>query len=639
MAPPARSLPLARPMYRRLRVYAFDPSLDTQMETAVINRVTLQVPWEEVGDGPVGEYLEVVDVDPASGCFYEPVTLDAPYLLASDGLSPSEGNPQFHQQMVYAVAMTTIRYFERALGRRALWSARRFEEERSDAKRYVSRLRIYPHALREANAYYSPLKKALLFGYFPASSDNPGGHLPGGTVFTCLSHDVVAHETTHALLDGMHRRFNEPSNPDVLAFHEAFADIVALFQHFSLPDVLRSQIARTRGDLASQSLLGQLAQQFGESTGLRGALRDALGSVNKDTGQWEPKSPQPDDMETVTEPHARGGLLVAAVFDGFLSIYKSRVADLLRLATAGNGVLSAGEMHPDLVGRLTEEASKSARHVLTMCIRALDYCPPVDMTFGEYLRALITADTDLVPDDDLHYRVAIIEGFRRHGIYPQEMRTLSPDSLCWQSPRGEDGLPLTLPLPSDLLQSLLAWDITGDRRKIWVQMERKKGQLHEWLFSRIPARRQATIPPSLLTEMGLDLGGGAAAAARAIEIHSIRPTRRIGPDGQYQVDLVIEITQRRGEMLQEDSPRSGPPDFWFRGGCTLIVDMQSEPGRVRYCIAKSINSRRRLTAQRRFLRVAGDSALRATYFGNPYLDETAEPFAMLHRGEMEGETQ
>ena len=67
--------------------------------------------------GPVGEYVEVVDVDPASGVFYYPVELDHPHLLAKDGLSPSESNPQFHQQMVYAVAMTTIQHFERALGR------------------------------------------------------------------------------------------------------------------------------------------------------------------------------------------------------------------------------------------------------------------------------------------------------------------------------------------------------------------------------------------------------------------------------------------------------------------------------------------------------------------------------------------
>src|SRR5262249_15528307 len=159
------------------------------------------------------------------------------------------------QQMVYAVAMMTIHNFERALGRPALWASRHVEgSTRSDE--FVRRLRIYPHALREANAYYSPEKRALLFGYFPASSDRPGRYLPAGIVFTCLSHDIIAHETTHALLDGMHRRFIEANHADALGFHEAFADIVALFQHFSFPDVLRHQIARTRGDLASQNLLG-----------------------------------------------------------------------------------------------------------------------------------------------------------------------------------------------------------------------------------------------------------------------------------------------------------------------------------------------------------------------------------------------
>ena len=34
-------------------------------------------------------------------------------------------------------------------------------------------------------------------------------------------------------------------------FHEAFADIVALFQHFTFPEILRHQIAHTRGALGA----------------------------------------------------------------------------------------------------------------------------------------------------------------------------------------------------------------------------------------------------------------------------------------------------------------------------------------------------------------------------------------------------
>jgi hypothetical protein len=362
--------------------------------------------------GPLDDYLEVVDCDPASQAFYIPVDLNDPHLLAQDGLPPSEGTPQFHQQMVYAVARTTIGHFERALGRRALWSPHIYRTKEGKIKdESVELLRIYPHALREANAYYSPAKKALLFGYFPASITDPGENLPGGMVFTCLSHDIVAHETTHALLDGLHRRFIEPSNVDVWALHEAFADIVALFQHFTYPDVLRHQIARTRGDLESQNLLGELAYQFGQAIGRYGALRSALGKVDPQTKKWIPEKPDPENILRTTESHARGAILVAAVFEAFLTIYKWRIADLLSIATAGTGILSPGELHPDLVGRLSEEAAKTSRHILQICIRALDYCPPVDVDFGDYLRALITADKDLVTDDRHNYRLAVIEAF------------------------------------------------------------------------------------------------------------------------------------------------------------------------------------------------------------------------------------
>jgi hypothetical protein len=262
---------------------------------------------------------------------------------------------------------------------------------------FVPKLRVYPHALREANAFYSPKKKALLFGYFPAAES--GGELsyPGGIVFSCLSHDIVAHETAHAILDGIHPRFLEVTQPDGLAFHEAFADIVAMFQHFMFVEVVRHQIAKTRGDLGMSNLLGELAQEFGKATGNRGSLRDALGEISEKTGKWERRKPDPTRMDTDLEPHDRGAILVSAVFDAFVTIYESRIVDLKRIASGGSGILAEGELHSDLVNRLALEAEKVARHVLTICIRALDYCPPVDIDFGDYLRALITADAGDYP--------------------------------------------------------------------------------------------------------------------------------------------------------------------------------------------------------------------------------------------------
>jgi hypothetical protein len=621
-------------VYRRLRGYAFDPSLSIRLDTAVINETTYKIPWEERSEipdeglmpGPVGEYIEVVDYDPASESFYAPVDLNAPNLLAQDGLPPSEGNPQFHQQMVYAVAMTTIRNFERALGRPALWSP---HEDGNRKYHFVRRLRIYPHALREANAYYSPDKKALLFGYFPAGDERPDRYLPGGIVFTCLSHDIIAHETTHALLDGMHQRFIEPTNPDALAFHEAFADIVALFQHFTFPEVLRHQIARTRGDLARQNLLGELAQEFGEAVGNYGALRNALGAHDPKTGEWKPHVPDPEEYQRETEPHARGAILVAAIFDAFLAIYKNRVADLLRIATSGTGVLPEGDLHPDLVNRLAAEAAKSAQHVLNVCIRALDYSPPVDVDFGDYLRALMTADVDLVPDDDLGYRIAFIEAFRRRGIYPRNVRALSVDSLCWPEVRSSQDF--FKPLAEQARAAAGKFPYFKRREEIFNFTDHLGGNLNEWIATEGFAQLKEFSAIAGITFThdhkpkleGLRKSYVNPGVPR-FQIYSLRLARRVSPDGDSLSQLIISILQTRDVLVD---PQDGPNSekMKFRGGSTLILDLDTM--RLRYAIAKKIDDDARLARQRNYRR--GVEGLRATYFAA--LTDDREPFAMLHR--------
>lgn len=638
---PAHTAITPLPPSRRLRGYAFDPSLSIQLETMGVNEVVFKVPWEDnLQPGPVGEYLEVVDFDPASDCFYQPVDLNHPHLIAQDGLPPSESNPQFHQQMVYAVAMTTIRNFEQALGRKALWRSHTLDTSRAvgtsgvkkraaDMKEvFVQRLRIYPHALREANAFYSPQKKALLFGYFPATTAQPGTHLAGGMVFTCLSHDIVAHETTHALLDGMHRRFIEPTHPDSLAFHEAFSDIVALFQHFSFPEALRQQIAKTRGDLASENLLGQLAQQFGVAIGNYGALRDALGGVNQATGHWEPLIPDPQAYLNITEPHARGSILVAAVFDAFTSIYKSRVGDLMRIASGGTGILPEGALHPDLVNRLANDAAKSAKHVLLMCIRALDYCPPVDLTFGDFLKAVITADTDLVPDDDRGYRVAFIESFRRRGIYPIDVRNLSIESLCWPGAREDE----------DQDFDMIARRLRGfpDRARYFVtreesykKVEEMRSYIHKIISEGIPDYTTFEKLTGLRLDRTTTLPGLATGANQkpVFEIHSLRPAQRVGIDGDVVSQLILVITQRRTIPVDPNNPKS--PTFQFRGGCTLLLDLDSL--NLKYRIVKPIDDDARLERQRQYMQGNLSGSLRATYFAPFAPAAIYEPFALLHR--------
>lgn len=637
------------PPYRRLRHFAFDPSLSRRIETYDINEVVANLPWDELGIGPIDDYLEVVDYDPASQLFYAPVDLNQPFLLAQDGLSPSDSNPQFHQQMVYAVARATIGHFEKALGRKALWVPHRnFDAPPKKQNEYVQRLRIYPHAMREANAYYSPTKKALLFGYFPASAEDAGDNYPGETVFTCLSHDIIAHETTHALLDGLHQRFIEPSNLDVLAFHEAFADIVALFQHFTYPEVLRHQIARTRGDLQLQNLLGELAYQFGQAIGNYGALRSAIGSRDKETKQWIPEIPDPLKIRQTTEPHDRGAILVAAVFDAFTTVYNWRVAGLLRVASGGSGVLPAGELHPDLVNLLSKEAAKTAGHILQICIRALDYCPPVDINFGDYLRALITADADMITDDRHNYRLAFIQAFRQRGIIPRDVRNMSEASLRWEPP--DDPKAFKGVFTTDFLKKLVPdWKLTSlNREEMFYQNLSNQADLHDCLVNDIRAAKAAKIV--LDTKAPLTFYRKNPDSPPNFHVYSVRPARRISPEGNTITDLVVEIIQSRyGYFNAKDQEEADSgnitkeADFILRGGCTLLVDPQKVE--VRYCIYKRMDSENRLRRLRDYLTSEEVPSLRATYFGDPRheyyrnhiraqlegRESSFESFAFLHR--------
>src|SRR5271154_897458 len=122
--------------------------------------MTRSVLSEPFKAGPVGQRFGVIDYDGTNKTFYKPVDLDDPRVLIKGGLDPSESDPRFHQQMVYAVASETLQRFENALGRRVPWA--RFGKSgaagdetahKTLAARHV--LFLFPHAMAEANAFYS----------------------------------------------------------------------------------------------------------------------------------------------------------------------------------------------------------------------------------------------------------------------------------------------------------------------------------------------------------------------------------------------------------------------------------------------------------------------------------------------------
>ena len=566
MSCPAYERQTGDPVYRPLRIYALDPSASTlDGALAIVN-----VPYEPVqcgSRGPCGTMLEILD-DAAEGT--PPVDLDDKFVLMQQGRMPAPEDARFRQQMVYAVCMTTYAAFRQALGRDIAWGFRHQHE--SDGQ---SRLHVRTNVANLENAFYDRLRGELCFGVFNAGSRVAGRNIPGGRISLGLSHDVVVHEMSHALLDGLRSHFLNPSNLDVLAFHEAFADLIAIFQRFTYREVVLAAIRQTRGELSCANLMTNIAVQFAEAMNATGALRSAVGGTDR-------------TYEDAVEPHYRGELLVAAIFEAFATIYERRTQPLLRLATDGSGVLPPGQISEVLAAQLTERASKLAAQFLSICIRAIDYCPPVDITFGEYLRAVVTADTDLVPDDEYAYREAWIDAFAKRRIYPLDVESLSTSALLWRGPE------IAIPPEPELSFARLQFDGDPGRAASVAELTRQAR-----VFGQLAADPRYAAEFGLATPNDPALDGDEVALPI---VESIRTSRRIGPSGQVVFDLIAEITQRRRVKASGSSPA-----FDFYGGATAIIDPK---GRVRYVIRKSVLDPVRLRQQRDFLACEGKQ-----YFG------------------------
>ncbi len=574
---------------RPLKIYAFDPMIGRRQG----GRIIIDIPNEtDLEAGPKGKRIKVIDYDGANDVFYSPVNLDDPAILMQNGLDPTESDPRFHQQMVYAVAMKVLENFDIALGRKIKFRTRPGTPE----------LRLFPHAFQGENAFYDPGMKAILFGYFRADEKDPGPNIPGQNVFTCLSQDIIAHEVTHAIVDRLRRYFREPTNRDVAAFHEGFSDIVAIFQHFTFPAVLREHIRETRGNLHSPNNLIMLASEFGYSTGEGKALRSALDPVDGDGPVNPEKKPVPDPTlyRTLLEPHDRGSILVAAVFDAFFKTYQARIDDLIRIATGGTGNLPEGDLHPDLVNRIAQEASRTAQTVLNMCIRAFEYLPPIDITFGDYLRALVTADFELSPSDDVGLRANMIEAFRARGIYPDNVASLAEESLRWESSEGS-GLP-NLPIYDDPDKNAAAdpqqvclsayWleSILDSAYKASSSPEKQKSDSLQPNVKLKPEKDddEEDASTAILNVLRTYAKDNAVALDldpdRPIRVEGFHPVFRVNPRGQLLVEMVAQFTQR-DEKFQENYDVSGGLNL--RGGTTVIA---SANGVVRYVISKPLES-------------------------------------------------
>ncbi|MFN8670279.1 MAG: hypothetical protein U0164_24080 [Gemmatimonadaceae bacterium] len=551
------------PFSRPLRIFALDPAASRLHG----NVARVDVPYEPLLPGPEGKIF-VVDAreyDDKGKVVRDNPALDLEdhKLILAAGLEPTQSDPRFHAQMVYAVCSTLYRRFREALGRNVAWGfVLPKAEEEGDSP---VRLRIKPLAMPDQNAYYDPDTGELSFGYYPADKDKTTGrNLPLGFVYLSLGHDIVAHECTHALLDGLRAHFTTTTHLDVAAFHEGFADIVALLQRFSHKDVVRDALRASRGRLDTDRLTA-IGQQFGETTGDFGPIRNAIDYTVKADG-----TRQYITYASQNEAHDRGRILCAAIYEAFVTIYDRKKDRYIRLATNGTGYLNEREqLSTDLLEVLTDLARVLAEQFLNICIRAIDYCPPVDIRFGDYLRAVITADRDMVPEDPYGYREALIDAFRKRGIFPDDVPNLGEDALLWRKPQVQ------LPRVEALSFAELAFDGDPGRAPRVTELRRQANEIGKLVTDTKYMREFGLVDPAA----PLPAESKNAVTVDTPIVESVRAARRVGPDGNVVFDLVAEVTQRVERRLP------GGKRVELYGGATVLIDAW---GDTRFVIRKRV---------------------------------------------------
>ena len=245
-----------------------------------------------------------------------------------------------------------------------------------------------------------------------------------------------------------------------------------------------------------------------------------------------------------------------------------------------------------------------------MCIRALDYLPPVDITFGEYLRGIITADADLVEDDRYNYRVAFVEAFRKRGIYPRDLDTLSVDTLRWQSVSIENPSAQYAAIIEQLKAYADACFYMTNREQLFLETRKQRELLHDKL------KEIFKESPDFARTLGLNFNFD---PELSFEVHALRRSNRVGPDGNHRPQVVVALTQSRDIEIDGSSK-----PHRFRGGSTLIVDL-AKPA-VQYAIIKNIASPSRLERTNEFLKNALQDPVQALLLA----PDRKERFAALH---------
>ncbi len=333
-------------------------------------------------DGPVTRRVAVLDFDPTTGALRPGARYRAPENGHDLGAYETEGpdgiyGDSFLQVNVFATVLQTMSLFEEpdALGRRLTWA---FE---------APQLLVVPRAGEMANAFYERESHSLQFFFLPPPAD---GERP---VYTSLSRDIVAHETAHAILDGIAPSLYNALTPQALALHEAIADLTALLMSFRSRKLREAVLAGTQGSLDDSSAFSTVAPEFGHARDPANKA-EFLRNLNN-RANLIPGNP---DRVSRYEPHSLSEALSGALYAVMIRTYKA-----------------VREESPDWPSG--KALFVAAARFKRMIVRALDYLPPGEVSFADYGRAILAADQAAHPDDSQE-RQWICEQFVTRGIVP-----------------------------------------------------------------------------------------------------------------------------------------------------------------------------------------------------------------------------
>ena len=354
-------------------------------------------------DGPITDRIAVLDFEPETGRLAQAARFHGPssgrvrgWYEDQQGVDLNKVTqelkfytPEFMQVSVFATVLKTMYLFERTdtLGRPLTWA---FD---------APQLLVVPRAGKQANAYYHRDSHSLQFFYFDSPIDQ------GQSIYTCLSRDIVAHETGHAIIDGLAPDLIDASSPQSLAIHEAIADLTALLMAFDSGTLRKAVLARTKGSIEKTTEFSSIAEQFGEARGFRGGLRLLANDKNLDPADRQNGTPR-------DEPHELSQVLSGALFSVMIRIHDDLKVELSALPQY------AGKADP-LFSASGLALSKGAERFKRMVFRALDYLPPGEVSFADYGRAILAVDQVAFPDND-KMRQWIRAEFVRRSIVPSE---------------------------------------------------------------------------------------------------------------------------------------------------------------------------------------------------------------------------